>query len=375
MRVRAIYDTLKKEGVKIHYAFLPIFQATYHETKVYCGSENFTFLDWRYPRKFLLKVKVKAVINKLCYFVCNKRLFWNQEVDDYFQPGTKREFDALVARLKPSVILIEYVFLSWLVRRTPLNIPVVIDTHDVFSNRNLRISVEGFSGNSISFTPKEELKGLKRAEKIIAIQSNESDFFRQTMSLPRPIYVVGHIVEPVQYEPPKVSINIGYIGSSNAANVFAMEWFFENVWSRISAVLPELRLFVAGSFCKKFDSAIPGVCYVGYVDSLAQYYSGCSFMINPMQSGTGLKIKTLESLAHGRAIVTTREAAEGLHDFYDSGLFIAKSADQFEKHIIHLASTPMACQNSCKAASYKATEYYQTHRKTLYETLGLSNAI
>ena len=51
--------------------------------------------------------------------------------------------------------------------------------------------------------------------------------------------------------------------------------------------------------------AIDGVQPVGYVDDLADEYRRCAFTVAPIFEGAGTKIKVLESLAFGRACLTT----------------------------------------------------------------------
>ncbi|MEX1013989.1 MAG: glycosyltransferase family 4 protein, partial [Candidatus Paceibacterota bacterium] len=50
-------------------------------------------------------------------------------------------------------------------------------------------------------------------------------------------------------------------------------------------------------------------------------YSKADICINPMQDGTGLKIKTLEALAHGKWVVSTFEGGSGLRDMIGKGLY------------------------------------------------------
>ena len=60
-------------------------------------------------------------------------------------------------------------------------------------------------------------------------------------------------------------------------------------------------------------------CYVtkfGHVAGLLDdYYARSKVVVVPLLSGSGLSIKTIECLANGRAVVTTRVGARGLpHD-------------------------------------------------------------
>lgn len=51
---------------------------------------------------------------------------------------------------------------------------------------------------------------------------------------------------------------------------------------------------------------------MGSVDSLDPLYRDCHLVINPAVAGTGVKIKTLEALAHHRPVVTWRAGVDGL---------------------------------------------------------------
>src|SRR3972149_9108825 len=59
-----------------------------------------------------------------------------------------------------------------------------------------------------------------------------------------------------------------------------------------------------------------GVIPVGYKPSLKAEYERASVVINPVLAGTGLEIKSVEALLHGKALVSTRAGATGLVDKY-----------------------------------------------------------
>ena len=50
---------------------------------------------------------------------------------------------------------------------------------------------------------------------------------------------------------------------------------------------------------------------IGNVDDLSLYYKDASFVIMPIFSGSGMKVKTCEALMNGKVIFATREAIEG----------------------------------------------------------------
>ena len=53
----------------------------------------------------------------------------------------------------------------------------------------------------------------------------------------------------------------------------------------------------------------------GMVGEVAQAYAAMDLVVNPMQGGTGLKVKTVEALAHGRLVLSTADGGAGLEAF------------------------------------------------------------
>ena len=73
----------------------------------------------------------------------------------------------------------------------------------------------------------------------------------------------------------------------------------------------------------------------GFVDSLDEAYRNAAFTIAPIHSGGGTNIKILESLAYGRACVTTPHSADAFQmDLAGSGLGIAEADTQFAEQCV-----------------------------------------
>jgi len=117
---------------------------------------------------------------------------------------------------------------------------------------------------------------------------------------------------------------IGVVATwSYAPNRRGLLRFIESVWPRIRAEAPGavLRIFGRGvsEELRRAIEAIPGVEARGQVERIADAYAQSAFMIAPVYSGGGTKIKVIESLAMGRALVATPHAHEGLADVLCSG--------------------------------------------------------
>ena len=77
-------------------------------------------------------------------------------------------------------------------------------------------------------------------------------------------------------------------------------------------------------------------------DSLSQeeIYSQVDAMINPVFVGGGLKIKTLEALAYGKVLISTKEGAVGMGSPEDNGIIIAENRAEFINAFINLSKQP-----------------------------------
>ena len=85
-----------------------------------------------------------------------------------------------------------------------------------------------------------------------------------------------------------------------------------NVWPLVRRAVPGARLRVAGRGMESLVAGADGVEVVGEVPSAAEFLSGLSVLLFPLDRGSGVKVKTLESIASGVPVVTTRHGAEGI---------------------------------------------------------------
>lgn len=74
----------------------------------------------------------------------------------------------------------------------------------------------------------------------------------------------------------------------------------------------------------------------GFVPQLDRLWSGMDIAINPVRWGSGLKIKTVEALAAGLPLVSTREGARGLEHLAGEVFLMADDADDFAAACRHL---------------------------------------
>ena len=80
-----------------------------------------------------------------------------------------------------------------------------------------------------------------------------------------------------------------------------------------------------------------GVQLLGLVDNLTSLYAECGLLISPLRAGSGLKIKLIEALAHGKAVVATAVTLQGVSDTLRDCVCIADEPDRFADAVLDLA--------------------------------------
>jgi glycosyltransferase involved in cell wall biosynthesis len=104
----------------------------------------------------------------------------------------------------------------------------------------------------------------------------------------------------------------GIIGTANWAPTHeAMTRLIERVWPRVRRRVPDARLLVAGRGTDTLPGGT-GVEILGEVPSTVEFLRLLTLLVFPLSRGSGVKVKTLESIASGLPVVTTAAGAEGV---------------------------------------------------------------
>jgi glycosyltransferase involved in cell wall biosynthesis len=100
------------------------------------------------------------------------------------------------------------------------------------------------------------------------------------------------------------------------------------------------------------------VRFAGFVPDLRPSLHETAVCVVPLRAGSGTRLKVLEAMALGKAIVTTRIGSEGiaLRD-RESALF-ADDAGAFADAVIGLLDSPATCMRLGAAARARAEAQY-----------------
>jgi glycosyltransferase involved in cell wall biosynthesis len=208
--------------------------------------------------------------------------------------------------------------------------------HDLFSSRGGQFAALGSADSVVQLTEAAECALLAKADTIVAIQKDEGEWLRHRI-LERRIIVAPMAARPVAEPQAGRDDVVLFVGSSAAPNVDGLRWFLRDCWPKIRARRPCAILRVAGTVCQKVGRAPSGVQLLGLVDNLTSLYADCGLLISPLRAGSGLKIKLIEALAQGKAVVVTAVTLQGVADILRDCVRIADEPDQFVDAVLDLA--------------------------------------
>jgi hypothetical protein len=286
---------------------------------------------------------------------------------DFEEPVIASRLRKRVQRWRPDVVLLEYVSLAYLsktIKEIPDGPAVVIDTHDIQSERNAYFDKYGWPC-WLQLTAEEEKVALRAADALIAIQPEDAKVLRDWLP-ETPVVVAGHPC-PVDLRVTAVSSEdeqvIGIIAGDGQPNRLSLETFVEQVWVPLYRRVPSARLRIAGGICDCPEAnrwrEYPGVELVGRVEDVADFYRQIAIAINPTWVPSGLKIKSVEAIGAGRCLVTYPPGAVGLETLQGISIAVVEDSasftDQLESWLKHPEQHRLASRRALDFADHSLT--------------------
>lgn len=151
----------------------------------------------------------------------------------------------------------------------------------------------------------------------------------------------------------------GMIGTADwPPTVAAVGRLVTRVWPRVLREMPAARLRLAGRGMALLmrGRSVAGVETMGEVDSAAEFLRGLSLLLYPIERGSGMKVKTLESLAVGLPVVTTAAGSEGIAG--GDGMVIESDDAALAAAAVELLSDANARQQRGRAARAAFAQRY-----------------
>lgn len=184
-----------------------------------------------------------------------------------------------------------------------------------------------------------ELKKLAKVNAILSISNDDTADFKK-MGIKTEIVNVPVNIAVSSSEIKTVNNRIYHLGmmdwepNRQAVNQL-IEWM-----PALRERIPNLEFHVAGSKSEEFiqPDEKQGIFVHGFVDCVNDFAQNYGFLVSPIRSASGVRIKFLEAMALGIPIVTTSLGALGIDHTSCNCLCIAETKDAFFNYIEELST-------------------------------------
>lgn len=213
-----------------------------------------------------------------------------------------------------------------------------------------------------------ELSVINKVDGIAAITRKDAAFFRKycaanTIDIPYGVY-------PDEFQPScavEGKPSFYHIGSMNwMPNVEGIRWFIDNCMEAVTAKVPDFVFHLAGRHMPEWLKTLKNdhVEVVGEVPDAKAFVASHNVAIVPLLSGSGIRIKIIESMALGKTVITTMVGAEGILYTENVNIIIAENKAQMAEAIRRINENPAMAEEIGKAARKLVEDVYDNRKLT-----------
>jgi glycosyltransferase involved in cell wall biosynthesis len=147
---------------------------------------------------------------------------------------------------------------------------------------------------------------------------------------------------------------------SYVPNIDGAIHFIQNIWPRIAEVNPAARCKIIGGRPPPSLLALAGprVELTGFVSDLRPHLAAAAVVVVPLRLGGGTRLKIVEAMAMGKAIVSTTLGAEGIEAVPGRDLFVEDHPAAFADAVNRLLAEPGLAARIGQSARQLAVERY-----------------
>ncbi len=330
----------------------------YYRLKALSKQHQITLLTFYQSKKDLQYLQQ---IEGMCYEVyaihlpkwqsvynCLTNMFGSQlpfQVAYYQSPKFQEKLNQITTETRFD--LAHYFLLRMAEYHVPLVMTEIIDLIDSMQlNLSSRLKIEKsiaklFVKEELRRIATYELDVVSRFKHAILVSHRDAEYFRMSGKemdvIPLGIDIDLFRPQPTQHDTTVRLIFAGHM--SYSPNIYAVQWFMENCWSKLQDRCPNTHFVIAGADAPTEIVNLgdrQNITVTGKVVSMADTLSQADIAVVPMQSGSGMQFKILEAMACGLPVVTTSFGLGTIKAIPNEQILIADTAEDFICRVVAL---------------------------------------
>jgi polysaccharide biosynthesis protein PslH len=268
-------------------------------------------------------------------------------VSELASPGTTDRVREIINAWRPDVIRLDYPVSAALVPRAPRSAATVLVDYDPLlaqaqsatsARERLELALDRRAWRRF------DLRSRKAADAVVVLTERdrrvvaEAGGARLLASIP-----LGIEPLPALDSSGKDDDSLLFVGNLNhPANRDAVAHLVDDIIPRIHARHHDVLLTVVGQqqADKPFHSATEAVGFTGLVEDVVPFLNDAAIVLAPLRTGSGMRVKVLEALSAGKAVVAYPLALEGIDVEPGRQVIVATSPGEFTHAVLELLGNP-----------------------------------
>lgn len=339
-----------------------------HNVKILAvNSEKYHIKEEDIPKSYKKETNIELVdvdlsIKPIAAF---KNLFTDKSyhVERFISDNFKNKLIEILKNNKYDIVQLEMIYMAPYIEtiREHSDATIVLRAHNVehliwdrIAKKTKFPPKRWYLNHLVRTLRKYEMDVINKVDGIAAITYRDAAFFRGETAVP--VIDIPFGVNPDEFNPAyevKDNPTLYHIGSMNwMPNEEGIRWFLSNVWDKVAKRNPDLQLNLAGRNMPKWLLRLKkkNVNIVGEVPDAKEFVKNNDIAVVPLLSGSGIRIKIIESMAMGKTVVTTMVGAEGIQYSEYENIIIADSPSKMVEVICKIVKEPKEAQRiGCNA--------------------------
>jgi glycosyltransferase involved in cell wall biosynthesis len=291
-------------------------------------------------------------------------------------PEMKRALDRILRAKRFDLVNLEFSVLGeYDLRQAPPNerLPrLVVDSHNIdyqlsrqYARAGRSLAHRVYAGVNWRKLRREELGTYRNADGVYLCSAEDERRLldvipgAQTAVIPNAADVEYY--QPRPTDPPPDGRTVVFFGLlSYAPNVDAVIYFVQKIWPRVAEAHPEARFKIIGGRPPRSLQLLAGprVELTGFVPDLRPHLAAAAAVVVPLRLGGGTRLKIVEAMAMGKAIVSTPLGAEGIEAIPGRDLLVEEQPEAFVDAVNRLLGDPGLAARIGQSGRSLAVERY-----------------
>ena len=149
-------------------------------------------------------------------------------------------------------------------------------------------------------------------------------------------------------------------------NEEGVRWFINDCLESVVDKVPDFVFHLAGRHMPEWLRNLKNkhIDVIGEVPDAKEFVANHDVAIVPLLSGSGIRIKIIESMALGKTVITTMVGAEGILYDEDVNIIIAENKAKMAEAIRRINENPDTAEKIGRAARKLVEELYDNRKIT-----------